>query len=163
MKKLSLAFLVVLVSVLALVSLSTTALAAPATKVPFSATLQITEILGAKRVWTDEEGILHLRGWNGRGTITGDISGLIEIIENVNMDTSSGYGNAQVKGVITVGSEEAYRMSADVTMEGYGATISGTFVIQGMGSYKGIHVTGTLSTSGTDQAVLTGTKLTTKP
>lgn len=78
----------------------------------------------------------------------------------MNMDPS-GYGDEQVKGVITVDSEEAYRMTADITMEA--GVVSGTFVIYGMGNFKGIHITGTITTTITGQALLTGTKLTTKP
>jgi len=161
MKKLSLAFLVVLLSVVALTSALTTASAAPAIKAPFSAT--ITGNTGPpqspKRFWIDEEGITHFRGLVVPASITGDINGDMEITENANVD-SFGYGDVQVKAVITVGTEEAYRMSFDGTLSG-GVT-SGTFVIDGMGSCKGIHITGTLTPTSTG-AELTGTKLTTKP
>jgi hypothetical protein len=161
MKRLSLAFLVVLVSMLALVSASTTALAAPATKEPFSATIQPTEMTPPERWWTDEEGTMHARGMVVTALITGDIVGQLEIIVNTNMDPS-GYGDEQVKGVIKVGSEEAYRMTADITFEG-GVISSSNFVLNGMGSFKGIHMTGTITTPTPGQAELTGTKLTTKP
>jgi len=161
MKRLSLAFMVVLFSVLALVSASTTALAAPAIKVPFSATLQDIVTLGVERWWTDEEGTMHARGMVVTANITGDINGQVNITVNMNMDTS-GYGDEQVKGVITVGSEEAYRMTADITIEA-GVISSSNFVIHGMGSYKGIHITGTITPIDPTHVLLTGTKLTTKP
>jgi hypothetical protein len=160
MKKLSLAMLVVLVSALALLSTSTTVLAAPATKEPFSATIEMTEMLGYERGWTDEEGTMHVRGMVITMSITGDIIGQLEIIENYNANPY-GYGDAQGKGVITVGGEEAYRMSFDVTIEG--GVVSGTFVIHGTGSFKGIHITGTITPISALQTLLTGTKLTTKP
>jgi len=163
MKRLSLAFLVVLVSVVALTSALTTALAAPATKKPFSATLEFTEYLGYERLWMDEEGINHIRGWSMKGNVSGDIVGQIEIIENVNMFMDpSKYLDAQIKGVITVGGEDAYRMTADLTIEG-GVISSSNFVCNGMGSFKGIHITGTITIIDPLHALLTGTKLTTKP
>jgi len=160
MKKLSLAFLVVLVSALALASASTTAFAARATKEPFSATLEVTEILGAERWWTDEEGTTHVRGWVFRGLISGDIVGQVEFVENVNMNAS--YVDVLVKGAITVGGKEAYRMSADLTLEG-GVISSSNFVCNGMGSFKGIHITGTIAIIDSTHSLWTGTKLTTKP
>jgi len=164
MKRLSLAFLVVLVSVVALTSALTTALAAPATKVPFSATLQITEYLGYERAWTDEEGVWHVRGWSMRGLITGDINGQIEIIENGNMGMyPSGNLDVQLKGVITVSGEEAYRITADLNISSGGVISSSNFVLHGMGSFKGIHITGTITVIDLTYSLLTGTKLTTKP
>ena len=160
MKRLSLAFLVVLVSVVALTSALTTALAAPATKEPFSATLEVTEMLGYERGWMDEEGMGHIRGWVGTGLISGDIVGEVEFVENINMNAS--YLDAQVKGVITVGDEEAYRITADLTIES-GVISSSNFVIHGMGSLKGIHVTGTITVIDSTHSLFTGTKLTTKP
>jgi hypothetical protein len=165
MKRLSLAFLVVLVSVVALTSALTTALAAPATKEPFSATLQITEYLGYERGWMDEEGINHFRGWSMKGNVSGDINGTIEIIENANMDMHpSGNLDVQLKGVITVSGEEAYRITADLTIEsGVISSSNGNFVLHGMGSFKGIHITGTITVIDLTHSLLTGTKLTTKP
>lgn len=161
MKKLSLALLVVLVSALALASASTTALAAPATKEPFSATLEVTGMLGYERGWMDEEGIGHVRGLVVTGLISGDIVGQIEIIENYN-SYPSGYLDAQVKGVITVGGKEAYRITADLTIEG-GVISSSNFVILGTGSFKRIHITGMITIIDPTHSLLTGTKLTTKP
>lgn len=162
MKRLSLAFLVVLVSVVALISASTTALAAPATKEPFSATIQSTVGSPPERWWTDEEGTMHTRGQVVTASITGDIVGQLEITVNMNMN-SSGYGDEQVKGVIRVDGEEAYQITADITLE-RGVISSSNFVIHGMVSFKGIHITGTITNPPTPgQAELTGTKLTTKP
>jgi len=116
MKRLSLAFLVITISTLALVSASSTAWAAKATKEPFSAMIQITGTVGYERRWTDGEGIMHVRGWVGTGLIWGDIVGQIEIRQNMNLN-SSGYGDVQADVMITVNDEEAYKGSADITLE----------------------------------------------
>lgn len=161
MKKPILAFLVLLVSVAALTSASTTVLAAPAAKEPFSATMTATGFTPPKRLWIDEEGVEHMRGIGETFSISGGIVGTVELTVNTNF-VYSGYspsGDAQAKGTITSG-EDVYLISADVTV--VMGTVSGTFVIHGTGNCKGIHVTGTLSSSATG-LVLEGTKLTTKP
>ena len=162
MKKLSLAMLVVLVSVLTLTSTLTTVLAAPATKEPFSATMAFSGMTAPpERLWTDEEGVEHARGIGETFSITGSIIGTVELTVNSNF-VYSGYsqsGDAQAKGTITSG-EGVYLISVDVTI--ITGTVSGTFVIHGTGSCKGIHITGTLSSSAAG-LVLEGTKLTTKP
>ena len=162
MKRLSLAFLVVLVSMLALVSASPTALAAPATKEPFSATMTYTGMTPPKRFWTDEEGVQHARGFGETFSISGGIVGTVALTVNWNFVYSdySPSGDAQAKGIITSG-EDVYLMSADVTV--VMGTPSGTFVIRGTGSCKGIHITGMLSSTAEGLLVLEGTKLTTKP
>jgi len=160
MKKPNLVFLVVLVSVVALTSASPTALAAPATKEPFSATMEMTAMLGYERAWTDEEGTIHVRGFVWTALITGDIVGEMEIIEDYNL-YSSGYGDVHGNAVITVDGEEAFRMSIDETIELWVA--SGTFVIHGTGSFRGIHITGTITSITFAETLLTGTKLTTEP
>jgi hypothetical protein len=162
MKKLSLAFLVVLFSVVALLSTSTTVLAAPATKEPFSATMTFTGMSPPERLWTDEEGVQHVRGLGETFSISGSIVGTVALTVNWNF-VVSGYsqsGDAQAKGIITSG-EDVYLISADVTE--IAGTASGTFVIRGTGSCKGIHVTGTLTSTPYGQLDLEGTKLTTKP
>jgi len=160
MKRLGLTFLVIMISALALVSASSTAYAAPATKESFSSMIQITGTFGYERMWTDEEGIMHVRGWVATGLIWGDIVGQIEIIENMNLN-SSGYGDVHAHGVITVDGEEAYNGSVDITLTA--GVQSGTFVLIGTGSFKGTHITGTIIPTGSEYALFTGTKLTTHP
>ena len=160
MKRFSLAFLIVLVSVLALVSASATALAAPATHESFSATFELTKMLPPERAWIDEEGMwVHIRGLVVRGLFTEDIVGQAEFVENINNNAT--HLDAQGKGVITVDGEEAYKMSFDITIEL--GVFSGTFVMYGMGSFKGIHITGTITPIDATHSLFTGTKLTTKP
>ena len=161
MKRLSLVFMVVLVSVLVLVFASPTALAAPAIKEPFSATMTVTGMTPPKRFWTDEEGVQHARGFGETFSISGGIIGTVALTVNWNY-VISGYlptGDAQAKGNITSG-KDIYLISADVTL--ITGTASGTFVIRGTGGCKGIHITGMLSTV-TGALELEGTKLTTKP
>jgi len=159
-KRLSLAFLIVLVSVLALVSASTTALAAPAIEEPFSATFELTEMLSPERAWIDyEEGSMHIRGLVVRGLFTVGIVGQAEFVENINNNAT--HLDAQGKGVITVDGEEAYKVSFDITMEL--GVFSGTFVMDGIGSFKGIHITGTITPIDDTHSLFTGTKITTKP
>jgi len=164
MKKLSLAFLVVLLSVVALTSTLTTALAAPALKEEFEATMQVTGWTPPKRLWIDEEGVEHVRGLGETFSISGGIVGTVGLTVNWNCVYSDpGYlasGDFQAKGNITSG-EDVYLVSVDVTA--ITGTFSGTFVIHGTGNCKGIHITGTLSGSSATGLVLEGTKLTTKP
>ena len=163
MKKPILAFLVLLVSVAALTSASTTVLAAPALKEEFEATMQYTGFTPPKRLWIDEEGVEHARGFGETFSISGGIVGTVGLTVNWNFVYSSpGYlasGDAQAKGTITSGAD-VYVISVDVTV--ITGTVSGTFVIHGTGNCKGIYITGTLSSSATG-LVLEGTKLTTKP
>jgi len=161
MKRLSLAFLVVLISMLALVSTSTTALAAPALKEEFEATMQFTGFTPPKRSWTDEEGVQHMRGLGETFSISGGIVGTVALTVNSNFVYAdySPSGDAQAKGTITSG-EDIYLISVDVTL--VMGIPSGTFVIHGTGSCKGIHITGTLSSTA-EGLLLEGTKLTTKP
>lgn len=158
MRRLHLTFLVIVTSALELVSFSSTAWAVPATKEPFSAMIQITGTLGYERMWTDEEGTMHLRGWIATGLIWGDIVGQIEIIENMNLN-SSGYGDVQAHVVITVDGEEAYNGSVDITLTA--GVQSGTFVLIGTGGFKGTYITGMIIPTGSEYALITGTKLTT--
>lgn len=150
--------ILLLVAILLALACTSTASAAPASKVPFSATIVVGTTGDPERSWVDEEG-MHIRGWVISGSISGDINGEVALIANLNIDFS-GSGGEQVKGVITDGGLEIYRASFDITISTSGMT--GTFVFIGVGSCKGTHVTGTI-TAGAGGAVLTGTKLTTHP
>jgi len=111
MKKPILAFLVVLFSVVALLTTSTTVLAAQATKEPFTGTMTFTGMTPPERLWTDEEGVQHVRGLGETFSISGSIVGTVAFTVNWNF-VVSGYsqsGDAQAKGIITSG-EDVYLM-----------------------------------------------------
>ena len=161
MKKLSLAFLAVLVSVIVLLSTSTTVLADLATKEPFSATMTYGWWTSIERVWIDEEGVMHVRG-EFVMTISGSIDGTVALTVNENFFGDPRSGDFQAKGNITASDGDVYLISSDMTL--ITGTLSGTFVILGTGSCKGIHVTGTVTaTPYPNQEDLEGTKLTTHP
>jgi cytoskeletal protein CcmA (bactofilin family) len=93
--------------------------------------------------------------------MAGDINGQIVGKENLNVDATFA-GDLQVKAVIEVASEPLYKMSADLVIKTY--VLSGTFVIQGTGSLKGIQITGTISgTLGDTTATLAGTQVIVHP
>jgi len=150
-----------LVTILLALACTSTASAAPASKVPFSATVVGGQSGSAERFWTDEEGV-HVRGLPLIITIMGDVEGqIVGIMDaNVNFD---GFGDEQVKGVFTDGGGPIYRILLDLTLTDFGASITGTFVFIGVGSCKGIHITGTITAEDGGAAVLAGTKLTTHP
>lgn len=161
MKRTCLAFLMVSISVFAVLCTTMTSLAAPPTRQPFSATIQSGPPQSIEKMWVDEEGITHIRGASLTGTMAGDINGQIVGKENLNVDATFA-GDLQVKAVIEVASEPLYKMSADLVIKAY--VLSGTFVIQGTGSLKGIQIKGTISgTLGDTTATLAGTQVIVHP
>jgi len=140
----------------------TPVLAAPSVKEPFQATTLSGETIDPGTFWLAGLWTVHLRGLEVLAPMTGDIEGVLKLTENANMNTLVNQMNIQVKGVIYVGSDEAYLVSANAKMTSQGLT--GTFVFQGVGSCKGIHITGTVSAEpNSPVASWTGTKLITKP
>jgi len=144
----------------------TPVLAEPSVKEPFQAYSTATSTGDPTRYWTAGLWTTHLRGLVATADMTGDINGVLELTENANMNAMAGQMNVQIKGAIYVDNVKAYsvsvnaKMTSQMTSEG----LSGTFVFQGVGSYKGIHITGTVSAGPTSiVAIWTGTKLTTRP
>ena len=104
---------------------------------------------------------MHYRCFVLRGLFTGDIVGQAELV--VNFDMNATHLEEQLKGVITVDSEEAYRVSAELTLTPPLGVLSSNFVFNGMGSFKGTHITGTITPIDATHSLFAGTKLTTKP
>lgn len=163
MKKLVLVTAILLVLISAIPNL-----AMAATKQPFYATIYTQEGPGVcDRLWMDEEEILHGRGCVGNGVIAGDINGEITFTQNLNLvafdENGPIDGDVQLKGEITVEgeSEVSYRISVDAIVED--REISGSFVIHGVGSFKGIHIMGTIIGIPGEPVEMIGTILTTKP
>lgn len=139
-------------------SFPATVLAAPAAKEDFHATMTYKGSAAPAKLWWDEEGVMHARGVVETFDISGGLAGTAEV--TVNQNLLSGTGDAQGKGSILTAGGDVYQISLDVTLTA--GVPSGTFVIHGTGSCKGIYITGTVSMVGYALA-LDGTKLTTKP
>ena len=97
------------------------------TKTPFTATITLTEVGAPDRVW--ESGpILHVRGEPNEGTVTGDLTGTVSIVNNYNLDPRTISGPGWGTFVIA---------TADITWEGTyrskleGGLNMGTFVGHG--------------------------------
>ena len=97
------------------------------TKTPFTATITLTEVGEPQRTW--ESGpIVHVREEPNEGTVTGDLTGTVSIVNNYNLDPRTISGPGWGTFVIA---------TADVTWEGTyrskleGGLNMGTFVGHG--------------------------------
>ena len=133
------------------------------TQRPFNATLVTPQSpQDCERTWI-EGGIFHARNCYQSGTITGDLSGTMILSVNFNLraagENGPQDGTDQVKGIITVGNEESYTISANALFQG--GVLTGRTVILGVGSSKGTFIVGELTGISDGIVQISGTLLTT--
>jgi hypothetical protein len=161
MKRLYLAFPIVLIIMLAVMSTTTVSLAGRPIPKPFSAEVQASnQPLDPGRSWFDDKGMMHVRGMVQEGTIKGDINGQVRITQDMNLDVTTFSGNIQVKAVITADSGAFYKMSAYIAVKN--AALSGIFVICGTGSLEGTYIVGKVGGVAGGVGTLNGIQFTTK-
>ena len=89
---------VLVVAVAAALLLAAPGVRAAAVQVSFTATTQILFRGVPEKAWTDDEGILHIRGRLVVHAVTGDVVGTTYSVQNLNIDPATGsgdgYGNA---------------------------------------------------------------------
>lgn len=120
----------------------------------FSATLSGSGPSGdPKHFWTDKKGISHVRGIPSITSISGSITGTVELMQNADLDGTWSMGDIFAWGTITLDGEERpyYRIRMHVTVTD--GDISGFFIING----KGERIVGSCNGILGGDAVLTGT------
>lgn len=129
----------------------TPVMAAPATKTPF--TSEVSFVFGnidEGRVWTTEDGILHIKGAVSEGTTCmhvvgiGDIQGTIMVVHDLTIDLNTGEGGCHGKFVVTVvgvGTFEGSEHGIHTIIGDYHG-ISGKVVAQGNGMFEGLKMMG---------------------
>jgi hypothetical protein len=129
-KKAVLFLFVLLVSFFVLTPL----VSASAVKTPVTGVMTVM-LVDPGKVWITADGIEQVKGARGEGSITGDISGSITVIEDETIDLNTGLGWVHGKVVMT---------TADGTFEGHFVAvitdfydIQGRAVAMGTGVYEG--------------------------
>jgi len=98
---------------------SSTVLTAPPVEESFFATLSGEGPSGdPKHFWTDKNGISHVRGIPTTTTISGSLTGTVDLMQNADLDGSWSNGDMYAWGTITLDDEDrpSYRIRMDVTV-----------------------------------------------
>lgn len=147
----------VLIPVMALLVLFvvTPVMAAPATKIPFTAEASFGfGNVSPGEEWETEDGIYHLKGAVSEGTTDihsayGDISGALMIRHDLALDTNTGLGDCHGKFVITVFDNTGTVVLGTFEGSEHGAHtitdhhyISGNLVAKGTGMFEGLKMRG---------------------
>jgi len=118
-------------------------MAAPATKTPFTAAITLT-FLPTENQWITEDGIYHVKEQVAEGTVTGDVSGEMQLVRHMILDLNTGEGSCHGKFVVTVdgGTFEGSEQSEITNYAALPDGISGTLVAHGTGDYVGLKMMG---------------------
>lgn len=127
----------VVVPVMALLALwmTTSVMAAPATRTPVSGSFT-GSLTAPGKVWITEGGILHIKDAEGAGPVTGDLPGYMVFTGTFAISLNTGLGSGHGKWVSTdVHGTFEGSWRTDVT--GF-TNIEGSSVGQGTGAYEGM-------------------------
>lgn len=137
-KKMKKAVLILLVA-LALLFTAVPMAAAPATKTPFTAQATLIPTSPGK-IWITSDGVQQVKGAIAEGTVTGDLTGSLAIIQGATLDLNTGEGFMHGKFTITT-AEGTFQGSFTGVITGYFYT-SGQAVGHGTGAYEAQKIMG---------------------
>lgn len=127
--------LIPLVALLVLFAIAP-AIAAPATKTPFTAHVTfITGNVSPGKMWTTKGNILQVRESISSGNVTGDIVGTVMLTMGQTLDMNTGLGVNHGKFEITVAGGGTWEGSFRSVITGLNFT--GTFIAKGHGTLEG--------------------------
>jgi len=132
---------------------------AKATKTEFKATIEEFIFQGVpERQWIDGEGILHIRGLPLERRVDGDFVGTQTIVQNLNMDTATGTGNAWGTVILYVtwdgltGTFESHYVGTITPTDGASFKVNG----HGTGDFEGMKMRADFWSIGNNRAALEG-------
>lgn len=117
--------------------------AAPATKTPFTAKATYWPTGVVSRLWITEDGILHMKGGEYEGYITGisdpDMSGPFWYVQDLVLDLNTGEGSVNTKGTVSYpgGTFETSSVGEITPINATHSYFAGTSLGFGTGDYEG--------------------------
>ncbi len=105
----------------------------------FTVTATFTSFGTPQKIFTDDQGVTHIRGQPGTGVISGDFRGTFTVMFNANIDAA---GNGDSFGSFTISPASGGTWAGHFSGTFTAGVQSGSFVGQGSGAIQGTKIMG---------------------